>query len=178
LSHGKIHILIRDARSKPATLANELVVVADAGNGLFHVKYSNERICNTRMVIKDADGNRIFTELIRNQCSFIRPYNFLQLPYGRYTIIATNAYGEKTTSVDHQPEPEPVIPYNIIKRKDGKYLLQIPKTSFTRLKIEITKDEQFLYSKVVKPEGDFACLYTIKSMADIDSVTFRITVKQ
>lgn len=161
-----------------ATLAAELVVVAEAENGLFHIKYTDERTCNTRMIIKDADGNRIFSEVIRNQCSFIRPYNFSQLPYGRYTIIATNEYNEKVTYVDHRPEPEVRVQHRIIKMADGRYLLQIPKADVTRVQVSIKTDQELLYFKNVKLTGDFACIYNIKNLPDSTPVKFEVRAVQ
>lgn len=157
-----------------ATLAAELVVVAESENGLFHIKYTDERTCNTRMIIKDADGNRVFSEVIKNQCSFVRPYNFSQMPYGRYTIIATNEFNEKVTYVDHQPKPEPKIHYNIVRMRDGRYLLQIPKADIARVQVSINTDEELLYTQSVKLNGDFACIYNIKNFPGSASVKFEV----
>jgi hypothetical protein len=161
-----------------ATLAAELSVVAKAENGLFHIKYTDERTCNTRMVIKDAEGNRIFSEVIRNQCSFIRPYNFTQMPYGRYTVIATNEFGEKVTYVEHQPKPEVDVRYNVFRRSDGKYLLLIPKSAVSQIHVSISNGEELLYFKNVKLNGDFACIYDIKNLPDSASVEFQVRAIQ
>ena len=156
-----------------ATLADELVVVAEAGTGTYRIKYSAERTCDTQMSIQDAAGKIIFSEVIRNQCSFVRPYNLSQLPYGRYTLIASNDSGRKVTYIEHKPEEEVRVTYRVIKLKNNRYILQIPKSEHAQARVMITGSDTELYSNVLALKGDFACIFNLKNYGS-GPVEFRV----
>lgn len=156
------------------TFADALNVVPGTEASTFKVVYTSEKTCNTRMVIRDADGNRIFSEMIRNQCSFIRPYNFTQLPYGEYTITASNEFSEKVTKINHQPEPEKTVSFQVVSLKDNKYILLIPDAGVSKLRVKISTQEGVVYTKIIKISGDYACKYAMKGISETDSINFEL----
>lgn len=157
------------------TFADALSVIPGTEAATYNVIHTSEKTCNTRIVIRNEAGHTIFSEMIRNQCSFVRPYNFAQLPYGAYTITSINEEGKKVTTINHQPVPEKEIKFNVLKRNDNKYLLQVPATGLSKIRITIYTGAGEVYSDTVKPTGDFSCMYTINDMPFSETVRFEVT---
>lgn len=59
-------------------------------DGIVEVLYSSSELCNTKIEIKNAAGQVVFSEIVRARNGFSRPYNLSGLPPGVYRVIVSN----------------------------------------------------------------------------------------
>lgn len=161
---------------------------------LVKVIFVNSEVSDVRISMMDEQGERIFSERIKNQESFIRPYNLSNLEEGIYQIEIQ--HGNETlvgqiACVHKEPELQSndldfLAHVSKIARADQKerYLLTIPYTGKGMYTITIHNEvDDVLYKNTINPHGDFAQVYRIKDsvgniviqIADEDGKMMRYT---
>lgn len=57
---------------------------------IIEVLYSSSELGNTKIEIRNAAGQVVFSEIVRTRNGFSRPYNLSGLPPGVYKVIVSN----------------------------------------------------------------------------------------
>jgi hypothetical protein len=156
---------------------------------LVKVIYVNSEKTDVRISMMDEQGETIFTEKIRNQESFIRPYNLSNLEEGIYqieikhddeTLVGQIAcVHEEPGSPAVASESEFIAHVSKIVKPDRKerYLLTVPHAGENEYTITIHNEaDQLLYENTVHASGDFAQVYRIEDQA-AGKVVIQVTSK-
>ena len=66
---------------------------------LYQLTYINHGDKQVKVEVLDQDGKKLMSDLIREEKSFTKPYNFQKLDKGEYSFKITDAEGEYITKV-------------------------------------------------------------------------------
>jgi hypothetical protein len=164
------------ASARPADdLTSPAGVAVMKSGSTFKVFYKGANTAAVRISIYGDNRTLVFSEVVRNVESFVRPYNFSSLPEGNYTVEVNDGTSVKIEKLAYWKAKARFIHLNRIGETD-KYILSVPNRGEDVLRIKIYNaagDE--LYSQMEAISADFAKLYTLKGVSG--KIFFEITDK-
>jgi len=152
------------------------VAVMKAGS-TFKLFYKSEKQSNVKIWIRSAEGQVVFTESFRKTESFMRPYNFSNLPEGRYTIEVLDQDGKKVEEVLYQRgEIKKLATLIKLTEANSKYLLAVSNKGANELTVKIyDAKSNLVYEGNENINGDFAKVYNLEKVGE--SFTFEVSDK-
>ena len=72
-----------------------LSVTASTAASVFNINYKMVEKGTVNISIYDKSNELVFTEVLIDVKSFVRPYNFSELPEGEYTIVVADKNGKQ-----------------------------------------------------------------------------------
>jgi hypothetical protein len=135
----------------------------------FKVFYKGTSLSKVVINIYSNNKVKVFSDNLGKQDSFVRPYNFSQLPEGEYTIELTDETGKQVQRVQYRNgKIEKLASLIKVSGEGDKYLLMVPSEGADVLDIEISDAAgEVIYRSKEKIEGDFARVYDLKSLSGI-----------
>ena len=149
-----LSLTVKANDNKEAKKRTTLEVVKQGS--VFKLFYAKKTIDKVNVRIFDNSGKLIFSEIIKNQEGFIRPYNFDQLDFGDYRL----------TISDKDELIEKTIHHGEFDEIDTK-----PK--YRLVKVNEMKDMDRVYKLTIVNQGDAEAYIKVKNMAD--EVIFSMT---
>lgn len=148
------------------------VAVVNDGTTL-KLYYKGTAEANVKVAILDANGKKVFSEVLKNVDGFIRPYNLSAIPAGEYTIEVADENSTHTEKVLIGRKPAAELA-NLVRvgGEEGKYLLTVPTKEPKDISVRILADDQVVYDEVQAISSDFARIYNLKKVKG--AVTFEI----
>ncbi|MEO0552987.1 MAG: hypothetical protein AAF149_07300 [Bacteroidota bacterium] len=144
--------------------------VVRQGN-VFKLFYLNKDIVKVNVKIVDESGNIVFTERIKNEEGFMRPYNFKDLEYGDYKIIISEKDQHLTTTVHHGSDliikEEALKPLRLIKMDqmndvDRIFKLTIVNQGDAQASISVkNEDKEVIFSITESFTGNYGKLFNL-----------------
>ena len=132
-------------------------------NELVRLCYEGPPNSVVEVSIKDNVGKEIFKEKIKEQ-SFIRPYNFSELPWGNYEVCVRDETGVQTEKVRYYDRSH-IGHVMRMKGDKNKYLVTIPKHGNNEVTICVYDSESNLvYSEIAGGNRDYAKIYHLKNL--------------
>lgn len=127
----------------------------------FKLYYKSEEKADVKVQIFDADDKVIFSEVIPKSDGFARPYNFVNLREGDYTIRVDNGANWMSETVSYHADVDP-NPFHIVKVDQERYLLTRAGNKEEVISVRILDENgAVLYEGSQKVEGAFAQLYNL-----------------
>jgi hypothetical protein len=147
-------------------------------NSRVKVIYDNDEPSNAMVTIRDQDGRIVFSEKIRKNAGFIRPYDLSKLPNGRYEVsvmnLDNNELTKKIVSNDIH-EPEMLAHVNDIPGTENHYLLTVANQNNKLVTIEIFNEaNDKLYHSQRRINDDYGCVFVMKNVPRHEQLTFYI----
>lgn len=123
-------------------------------DGIVKIFYRSENSDRVKVTIYDTDSNVIFSEQIKSESSFVRPYNLENLPYGEYTVVLEDKNGRTEEKVSYLKKEVEVFA-SIISKKDSRGAVI---ALFSKGEAEVTyrmldSEKNVLYSETQKVNG-------------------------
>jgi hypothetical protein len=136
------------------------VMKSETGFKLF---YRGNKACDVTVKIYDQKGVQVFSEIIKNLDSFIRPYNLNTLNEGEYTVELSNSEGKSTEKVTFSRKEEPRKMMDLVRVKNSdKYLLRVANKGSETLNVKVYDGSELLvYESSEIVSGDFAKLFDL-----------------
>jgi hypothetical protein len=133
---------------------------------VFKVYYRGLKPANVKVTILNEQGKAVYKETLKNIESFVRPYNFSTLNEGNYTIEIENDDGKQLKSIEHvTKDQERLMSLVRMRGSENKFVLSVANKGNDVLKVKILDGkENIVYSGTEEIEGDFARIYTLKSL--------------
>ncbi|MEM9299409.1 MAG: hypothetical protein AAGA64_13590 [Bacteroidota bacterium] len=171
------------ATDKKDTEKGTTFEVVRQGN-VFKLFYLNKDIVKVNVKIVDESGNIVFTERIKNEEGFMRPYNFKDLEHGDYKIIISEKDQNLATTVHHGDDlimkeealkPLRLVKMDKIKGADRVFKLTIVNQGDAQASISVkNEDKQVIFSITESFTGNYGKLF---NMARVDGKTsFEVTL--
>jgi hypothetical protein len=141
--------------------------VVSSGTDLFRLFYKTSRPNDVKISVYDERSRVVFTETVKKTDGFVRPYNFENLPLGRYIVEIQDAEGEHVQKITYgSPKIEKDI--TIARIEKGKYLLSgISRGSDTIVVRIYDADGKIAYEETRAVDGNFAQVYNLKNITGI-----------
>jgi hypothetical protein len=132
---------------------------------LFKLFYKAEQAGTVKVSIFSNDSKLVFTEKMKNASGFMRPYNFLGLPAGEYTIQIEDNNGIRNEQVEYTAGK--IQKYiSLVKIADeGKYLLSVNTKASDKISVSIFDEfDQLIHKEDRRIEHNFAEVLNLKNI--------------
>lgn len=158
---------------------------------IYNLFYAGNDCRNVSVKIVDEKGVVVFAENIKKYDTFSRPYNFSQLPEGRYTLVVTDKNGAITEAINHRHTAPVIVPSTLnyvnvsaLVGKENKYKLTIVDAQDAQASIRIYNEENdLLYEVQESVASNFAKVYDLSNVrgqavieVSIDQVVTRFSL--
>ncbi len=141
----------------------------------FKLLYKGASNTDVKILILNDDNEIVFSEKIKNEGGFLRPYNFTELPEGDYHFQLTDINGRQTEKVNYRKGSNSKVAHLLrVGGNNEKFILSVPNKGTDILTVTIYDAENtVLYTEREKVTGDFGKVYTFKGLQG--NVTFNVT---
>jgi flagellar hook assembly protein FlgD len=154
---------------------SSMTVIAGTNASVFKVVYKSETANRVKVSIRNSNGEVVFSESFRKMSRFARPYNFVGLPEGEYTIEVNDNHGIKVEKVIYSLGAVKSLVKVSKLSEQGKFLLSVANKGMNIVNVTIynAEGEQLVYNAHIV-DGDFAIVYNLLKAG---SYTFVISDK-
>lgn len=128
--------------------------------------YRSENSDKVRVTIYDANANIIFSEQIKSESSFVRPYNLENLPYGEYTVVIEDKNGKTEEKVSYVNNKGTKSLASIISKKESRGVI-VALTSKGDADVTyrlLDNEKNVLYSETQKVNGQSAKSFNLEKV--------------
>lgn len=156
----------------PATMS----VLHHAASGIYKVCYKSTETGRVKLAIYDRNNKLVFSEVMNNVASFIRPYNFTQLAEGEYTIVLEDKTGKQVEKVNYRlNKVESIIRVSKLAGSDNKFVLNVASTGSESIRVKIYDGaDKLLHEQTEIVNGSFGLIYNLTPVK-VSSVRFEIS---
>ncbi len=151
------------------------IKVATDSSATFKVYYTNTEAQKVTVNIFNKKGKKVFTEVIKNEKGFVRPYNMSELPAGVYSIQIIDNQEVKNFDVEFKANnnADSALSVFINNFGENKFFLGMGNGSNDKVTIRIiNSNNEELYTADEVVVNQFAQLFNIASANK--GVTFQI----
>jgi len=152
-----------------------VLVSGKKGTAVYNLTYMDDTAGNLKVTIMDEAGYVVYTEYIKYQKSFVKPFNLRNLPAGNYKFVIKNGEDVYEELIAHQLTI-PEFDISAERLADaGKIKLTVKGQEMLPLTVRIfDADQELVYSKSVKSEKSFFQIYDISKVKAEQAVTIEI----
>lgn len=158
----------------PASLS----VTASSSN-VFNINYKTAEAGTVKIAIYDNNNILVFSEVLNNVASFVRPYNFTELNEGEYTIVVSNKNGKQAEKVNYAANTiSSFINVSEVANAENKYALNVTNNGTEEVFVRIYNNQnELLHEQSVQVTGSFGLIYDLTKVkaASTTSVTFEVS---
>lgn len=167
--------LVLFSRSFAASPTSFTVKNADKLN-VYNIHYKAAEKGTVKLSILDGKNNVVYTEVLVNTSSFIRPFNFSQLQAGEYKIVLEDKNGKQSEkvqySLSHVTSSVSVLP---VLNQDGKYRLNVHNNGAENVDVRIfTQEGLLIHDQRLNVSGNHALIFNLKKVSS-PTFTFEVT---
>jgi len=160
--------------ASPASLS-----VTASSSKVFKIAYTNAEAGTVKVAIYDAANQLMFVEVLNNVASFVRPYNFSELPEGEYTIVVTDKNGKQAEKINYASNKiNSFISVSEVINEENKYVLNVTNNGTEEVWVRIfDNDNAMIHEQAVEVTGSFGLIYNlnhVKSNTN-SNVTFEVS---
>ena len=155
-----------------------LSVTASTAASVFNINYKMVEKGTVNISIYDKSNELVFTEVLIDVKSFVRPYNFSELPEGEYTIVVADKNGKQAEKVNYTlSNIFSAISVSEVANEENKYILNVTNNGTENVEVKIYDNLQtLLHVQTVNVTGSFGLIYNLnKVKSTSSSVTFEVT---
>ena len=114
-----------------AATPTSVLVKAATKESVFNIHYSAIEKGNVKVSILDSNEKSVFNEVLTQVTSFVRPYNFSELPEGEYTIVIEDINGKQAEKINYTLNKiTSFINVAKVANEGNKYWLNVANNSF------------------------------------------------
>jgi hypothetical protein len=159
-----------------ATAASFTVQETSKSN-VFNVHYQFGQKGKVEVSILNNKNETVFKEEIKSTGSFIRPYNFSNLPYGDYIIVIKDEVMQYNEKVNYSATK--LINYTYVAalpNQENKYWLNVRNNGQEAVNVRIlSKDGVLIYEQSIMVNGGYNTVYNLSKVKRNEAVTFEVT---
>lgn len=177
----KISLLLSGIALSVASFAAPVssLTVSAKNEAVFNVRYQTSETGTVRVSIVNNANEIVFAEVLTNIGSFTRPYNFIELSEGEYTIVVEGKSGKQAEKINYATSK--ITSFALISQvenQNNKYLLNVTNNGAQVVTVKvISNDGQVLNERTMEVNGSAGVVYDLsKVKTDNATVTFEISV--
>jgi flagellar hook assembly protein FlgD len=150
-------------------------VEATSRNGVYNLIYKTASAGTVKVTITNSIGEVVLVDQIEGQGSFLRPYNFLGLPAGHYTVTVLDRNGKTTLPLVHTAGTvnlQPVVQIQPVEQ--SKYEVRLLGSNADEVSVNIyDAAKRLVYSEQIAQKGSFSRVYDLNKM-NLQNVTIEV----
>jgi hypothetical protein len=154
------------------------VAVVSATENVFKVHYNSSQIGTVRVSIINDRSQLVYTEVISNIASFVRPYNFSEMTEGEYTIVVEGNGVKQAEKVKYETaKVVSTAMVSEIENQKNKYLLNVTNNGTQRVTVRIySNDGSLLHMQSMEVTEKASVIYDLNKVRTNDAaITFEIS---
>ena len=154
------------------------LTVTSASAHVYKVYYKANEAGKVRVSIINNSNKAVFSEVLNNVASFVRPYNFSELPEGEYTIVVEDKNGKQVEKVQYSMSKITSFISVTEKANDpNKYILNVVNNGTDVVSVKIFAAENLLHEQTLQVTGNFGQVYNLSSVRTTNDmkITFVVT---
>jgi hypothetical protein len=155
--------------------------VTSSTANVFNISYKTAEVSNVRISIYNSNTELVFTEVLNNVASFVRPYNFSELTEGEYTIVVSNKNGTQTEKVNFTSNKiNSIISVSEVANAENKYALNVTNNGTEDVYVRIfDNNSNLLHEQSVQVTGSFGLIYNLSKVKSTTgtSITFEVSTE-
>ncbi|HEY3402026.1 MAG TPA: hypothetical protein VGK59_01500 [Ohtaekwangia sp.] len=176
---SKITVLAFALLTSLSVLANSsasLTIVAST-ESVYNVYYKTAEAGRVKVSIYNSGNKLVFSEMLYNVASFMRPYNFSELSEGEYTVVVEDKNGKQAEKVNYAMNKiTSIIKVTEVANASDKFLLNVTTTGTQSVTVKIFDATQTLvYNNEVEVTGSFGVIYNLSQIKSTDNITFEVS---
>jgi hypothetical protein len=152
--------------------------ITPANANTFNITYkkADAEIGSVKITILDSASHVVFTEVISNVASFVRPYDFSKLNKGTYTIIAADKNGQQIEKINYSfKKTESFISVSKLTNDENSYALNVTNNGKETISVRILdSNDVVMHEELHEMVGSFGLVYDMCRIKS-ESFTFEIT---
>lgn len=149
----------------PVDSTENRVGIISKGDNVYNLIYKAREAGKVKVSIYNSQGNMIYSEMLHQANGFARPYNFKDLPYGKYTIQTVDGKGSSERLVNYQnTDSQLAVRIMKISNQENKYLV-IGTGTNQNIQLNIYDEvNQLIYNESIRIAGNFGQLYSLPNI--------------
>ena len=168
---------IVSAASAFADAPTSLTVVSSTSQ-VYKVYYKTNEAGKVKVSIINSNNQLVFSEVMSNVASFVRPYNFSELPEGEYTIVLEDKNGKQVEKVNYTMNKiVSFVKVTEVANADNKFMLNIANNGSEVVTVKIFSGNAIVHTQDVQVTGTFGLVYNLSQFkATTDAkITFEVS---
>ena len=145
----------------------------------FKIAYTNAEAGTVKVSIYDAANQLLFVEVLNNVASFVRPYNFSEMPEGEYTIVVNDKNGKHAEKINYASNKiNSFISVSEIINEENKYVLNVTNNGTEEVWVRIFDNENaMIHEQAVEVTGSFGLIYNLNHVKTNtnSNITFEVS---
>ena len=128
----------------------------------YKVVYASGENVPVKISIRDANNNVIFQESLKSS-SFIRPYNFSQLAFGKYVVTIDNGTEKYSRTIVHEKKRS-TLDINVVEvdNKCARYAVQIQSNTLSIGHVKIYDNVRGLvFEDIITIDKSYSQIYNL-----------------
>ena len=173
-----IFALVSFSSSLFAESPSTMAVIPNATSGIYKVCYKGAEAGKVKLSIVGANNEVVFSEVMTNVSSFIRPYNFSQLAEGEYTIVLEDKAGKQVEQISyHLNKIESTISVSKLAGFENKFILTVANTGSADVYVKISDVAgNVLHEQTEIVKGNYGLIYNLDQVKTHGAkVTFEVS---
>jgi hypothetical protein len=154
------------------------LTITPAHANIFNITYKkvDAQMGSVKITILNSASQEVFTEVISNVSSFVRPYDFSKLSEGDYTIIVTDKNGVQTEKIKYAfQKTENFVSISKLADDENSYALNITNNGKDIISVRILdSNDEVMHEESHEIVGNFGLIYDL-CRAKSKSITFEVT---
>lgn len=154
------------------------LTVVSATSQVYKVYYKTKEAGKVKVSIINSSNQLVFSEVMNNVASFVRPYNFSELPEGEYTIVLEDKNGKQVEKVNYTMNKiVSFVKITEVANADHKYMLNVANNGSEVVTVKIFSGNSLLHTQDVQVTGAFGQVYNltqVKAATDA-KITFEVS---
>ena len=143
---------------------------------VYNIHYRTTEKGTVKLSIIDSKNNAVYSEVLFNTSSFVRPFNFSQLNEGEYTIVLEDKNGKQSEKISYTVnQVTSFVSVSPVANQDGKYRLNVYNNGSENVDVRIyAHDGKLVHDQILNVNGNYALIYNLKQVTS-PAFTFEVT---
>ena len=141
-------------------------IIPANNSAVYNVFYKSAEAGRVRITISNSANQIVFSEILNNVTSFKRPYNFMELEQGEYTITLEDKHGKQVEKVKYfMNEITSFVRVSQIPGASDKYLVNVATNGQETVNVKIYSNKhELLHEEHVKISGNYGVVFNLSQV--------------
>lgn len=138
------------------------VSISTISSGKYDLVYTSENSGNVKIKITNEKGQHLRMDYVRKVNSFKLPYDFNDMPEGKYIVNVSAGKHNYSTTINHIKEAAPFFNASIEKEEGNKFRIKVVRHSKNPVMVTFyDKNNQVIYTETIDVDYNFERLYKL-----------------
>jgi hypothetical protein len=141
-------------------------VISTSAGDVFTLYYQTPSSGSVKVSIFNRNNQTVFSEIINEQGSFTRPYNFSQLPKGEYKLVVVDKSGKHEQVIKYGVDiKKTYIKVAEINKQESRFVLNVGTVAEETVTVRIYDNAKGLvHEQEIAVDGNYGLIYNLSKV--------------